>query len=106
MLARAVVPMVRVDDPAAGRLGAEHLVERGFRHFAFYGFADYSFSDVRCDGFTEVIRRAERILSDTDLAIPEAARASGFRSPSHFSSALRRVTGLTPNAYRQKYHMR
>jgi LacI family transcriptional regulator len=300
MLAGAVVPTVRVDDPAAGRLGAEHLVERGFRHFAFCGFAELNFSDVRGEGFTEVVRRAgfdvnayapepalkkewtwdrqeldiarwlatlprpvglmacsderawhvteacrriglrvpedvavvgvdndelrcefstppissvavpterigyesaalldrlmrgeplpdgpvlirpqgvvvrrstdvvavddpdvvkafhyirdhasepfdvndlvkevatplevleerfcahmghtieaeiqrarvrraERILSDTDLGIPEAAQASGFRNPSHFSSAFRRVTGLTPNAYRQKYRMR
>ena len=52
------------------------------------------------------VRRAERILSDTDLAIPAAAAASGFRSPAHFSSAFRRLTGLSPSEYRQRFRLR
>jgi len=49
-------------------------------------------------------RRAEQILSDTDLAIPAAAW--GFRSPAHFSDAFRRLTGLSPSEYRQRFRLR
>jgi LacI family transcriptional regulator len=37
MLAPSGVSRVVADDQAIGRLGAEHLLERGFRHFAFCG---------------------------------------------------------------------
>jgi LacI family transcriptional regulator len=33
------VPRVAVDDGMIGRLAAQHFLERGFRHFAFAGFA-------------------------------------------------------------------
>ncbi len=33
------LPRIRSDDAAIGRLAAQHLLERGFRHFAFCGLA-------------------------------------------------------------------
>ena len=38
------IPRVMMDQAAIGRLAAEHLLSRGFRHFGFYGVeaADYS----------------------------------------------------------------
>jgi LacI family transcriptional regulator len=67
MLARAKVPLVDLNDccdpvgapriesdhRAIGRLAAEHLLERGFAHFAFCGFNDQAFSIGRREGFVE-----------------------------------------------------
>lgn len=72
MLARTNVPLVDVsdcdpalgaprissDDQAIGRLAADHLLERGFRHFAFAGFSGQVWSIGRLAGFTA--RLAER----------------------------------------------
>jgi LacI family transcriptional regulator len=52
------VPTVRPDDREAGRLGGEHLLDRGFRHFAFCGFPEFDFSEVRREGFEAAVRAA------------------------------------------------
>lgn len=43
------VPVITTDESAVARLAAEHLIERGFRRFAFCGFggADYSMARMR-----------------------------------------------------------
>jgi LacI family transcriptional regulator len=67
MLARAGVPLVDLNDrcgvvgaakiesdqQAIGALAADHLLERGFRHFAFCGFDDQLWSVGRREGFVE-----------------------------------------------------
>lgn len=45
------LPRVGSDMHAIGRLGAEHLRERGFRHLAFCGFSNEAWSEQRRDGF-------------------------------------------------------
>jgi LacI family transcriptional regulator len=52
------LPSVRTDDVATARLGAEHVLERGFRHFAFCGFDGADYSDIRRDIFAERIGQA------------------------------------------------
>ncbi len=47
------VPKVRPDNRAIGHLAAEHLLERGHRHFGYVGFSSESYSDGRGDGFVE-----------------------------------------------------
>jgi len=54
----------------------------------------------------ERVRRAERILAETDLELPQVARASGFRTATNFTALFRRQTGLTPGAYREKFRAR
>ena len=44
------------DMRAIGRLGAEHLRERGFRHLAYCGFSGEMWSEQRRDGFVEMAR--------------------------------------------------
>lgn len=39
------------DSLQAGSLAAEHLLERGLRQFAFCGFANRNWSDIRLEGF-------------------------------------------------------
>ena len=45
------LPWVGSDHGAIGRMGAAHLQEKGFRHFAFCGFTGELWSRQRCLGF-------------------------------------------------------
>jgi AraC family transcriptional regulator len=44
---------------------------------------------------------ARRRLADGDLSITEVARTCGFGSPSQFSTAFRRETGMAPRTFRR-----
>lgn len=46
------------------------------------------------------IDRAKQLLSDTELALPQVADASGFASASYFSVVFKREVGSTPAVYR------
>lgn len=50
-------PLARVgnDDEAIGRMGAEHLLQRGFTQYGFVGLAEAWFSEGRFAGFRQVI---------------------------------------------------
>jgi len=52
------LPRIRSDHVAIGRLGARHLIERGFRHFGFCGFRGQEWSARRRDGFSAAVREA------------------------------------------------
>lgn len=49
---------IRSDEKAVGRMAAEHLLERGFKHFAFCGFNGTDWSDLRRDSFEQRILEA------------------------------------------------
>ncbi len=64
---------VRPDSHKAGRLAAEHLLERGFRNFAFVGvWGDFPWSMQRSEGFAE--RLDEAGLSCNGFPMPRAMR--------------------------------
>ena len=46
------------------------------------------------------IAQARALLAAEPLSIAEIARSGGFRTPSHFTTTFRRVTGITPTIYR------
>jgi len=46
-------PSVVCDDIAIGRLGADHFLSRGYRHFAYAGFPGHGYSCNRWLGFRE-----------------------------------------------------
>lgn len=48
----------------------------------------------------ERIERAKSPLTDPKLPIAEIALRSGFASQSHFATAFRRISNLSPRAYR------
>lgn len=52
------LPRVATDLPAAGRLAAEHLLDRGFVHFAYYGLTHRSYVDRHYGGFAEAVSAA------------------------------------------------
>lgn len=45
------LPHIWTDNVAVGRLAAAHLLERGFRHFAYCGFSGHYWAGLRRDGF-------------------------------------------------------
>ena len=49
---------VETDDPAVAQLGAEHLLQRGFRHFGFCGAAHFMWSRGREEHFQRLIAAA------------------------------------------------
>lgn len=51
-------PQIRSDEGAVGRLAAEHLLERGFRNFAFCGFNGTDWSDMRRASFDRRVSEA------------------------------------------------
>tara|TARA_Y100000385_G_scaffold132038_1_gene137322 strand:+ start:312 stop:1463 length:1152 start_codon:yes stop_codon:yes gene_type:complete len=52
----AELPQVRSNDAAIGRMGAEHLQERGFERFGFCGYTGEAWSKRREDAFVEIVR--------------------------------------------------
>jgi LacI family transcriptional regulator len=48
------------------------------------------------------VARIKQLLSDTDQSIADIARAVGFRHVEYLSAAFKRVTGISPIAYRQQ----
>lgn len=47
------------------------------------------------------IARAQTLIAQSDDSLSEIAKASGFTSPSQFSSSFRRETGFSPTRYRE-----
>ena len=50
-------PHVQSDHRAIGALAAEHLLERGFRRFAFFGYPGFRWSAANFEGFAARVRR-------------------------------------------------
>jgi len=51
---------VTIDNVAAGRMAAEHLLSRGHHRFAYVGMSERLFSDERGAGFMQALREAGR----------------------------------------------
>ena len=52
------IPNITGDYRKTGKMAAEFFLNKGFQHFAFYGYRDTVWSQERCEGFYECI--AER----------------------------------------------
>ena len=57
-LPEAKFPRIRSDEQAVGRMAAEHLLERGFKNFAFCGFNGTDWSDFRRASFERRVSEA------------------------------------------------
>ena len=58
LLPGLTLPSLRTDDRAVAEMAAEHLRERGFRHFAFCGFNGADYSDTRRDAFRQSVAQS------------------------------------------------
>lgn len=63
-------PWVETDDDAISSTAARHLLDRGFRHFAYCGDARFNWSRWRCERFVAALRAAgfDCRVFDTDAA--------------------------------------
>lgn len=52
------IPNITSNYHDTGRLAAQFFIEKGYKHFAFYGYKDTVWSDERCEGFYEDIKEA------------------------------------------------
>ena len=64
------IPRIGVDNEAVARLAADHLLERGYKNFAYCGFADVFYCEERRVALVEYLRQR-----DHKLAV--------FNSPAH-----------------------
>lgn len=54
----AKVPELRPDSHKGGRIAAEHLLDRGFRHFGYCGYGNRTWSERRRQGFCQRLEEA------------------------------------------------
>ncbi|MCZ2152941.1 MAG: DNA-binding transcriptional regulator, partial [Bryobacterales bacterium] len=77
------LPWVETDDEAIARMGAQHLLERGFRHFAFVGDNHFAWSRRREAAFLGLVREA-----GFDCAVHHLSTVA----PEQQESSLRRMS--------------
>ncbi|HYC72442.1 MAG TPA: DNA-binding transcriptional regulator [Opitutaceae bacterium] len=86
------VPKIRPDNVALGYAGAEHFLERGFRHFGFCGFSNEPWACERRDGFVEALRLAGHGCDVFDVAYPgETTPLWDARQTTALAAWLRRL---------------
>ena len=51
------------------------------------------------------VERAEQLLLNSHLAMPEITERCGFTYPSKFSAVFKRTTGMSPTTYRRRFHV-
>ena len=71
-LPKTPVPRVSCDSRVVGELAADHLIERGFQQFAYYGLRSVAYSAVRQEGFDE--RLATSGFRSVSLLMPPTYR--------------------------------
>ena len=52
------IPNITADYIGTGRMAARYYLERGFKHFGFFGFNHVCWSDERCEGFRREVESA------------------------------------------------
>lgn len=57
-VANTGLPLIDTDDRKVAELAAEHLMDRGFRHYAFCGFVGANYSDKRSHWFQECLAQS------------------------------------------------
>lgn len=83
------LPQVRSDDEEIGRLGAEHLLERGFRRFAFCGFSKEAWSARREQAFVKRVAEERYACSRYNSAWHGRAARDWEVEQQHLMSWLR-----------------
>jgi LacI family transcriptional regulator len=85
-------PLVHVDNAAIGQMAAEHLLDRGLRHFGFFGIQGESWSEQRYTGFSTAVASIQRQVPVYQLS----RDTSGKRSWERAENKLARWIGSLP----------
>jgi len=90
------IPVVKTDNDEIARMTAEHLIERGFREFAFCGYEGAEYSTIRRDAFARVVRQAGfpcRVFSTPEpkLSAIRKQEQYGWAHEGHLIEWLRRL---------------
>ena len=80
------LPWVETDDEAIARMAAEHLLERGLRHFAFFADERFNWSKWRCEHF--VRRVGERGCACSVYTATRATRRDWEREENELAGWL------------------
>ncbi len=70
-----------------------YYFSRTFKKITGFSFVDY-LNNVR-------IKEAQKLLVQTDLGIEEVSRTVGFNSATHFGRIFKKITDITPLAYKK-----
>ena len=73
-------PLVHVDNSAIGHMAAEHLLERGLRHFGFFGIQGESWSEQRYTGFSTAVAGVQRQVPVYQLSRDTSGKRSWERA--------------------------
>lgn len=68
---RPGVPSVLADSRQIGQIAAKHLLERGFRHFAFCGYVGHRYSEIRAESFRDAVLAAGGSFDQFDTEPPQ-----------------------------------
>ena len=79
IFAGQTLPSVINNHQRIGEVAAEHLIERGFRHFGFCGFSDHHWSSLRRVGFESAIKSRSLNFSAMENGWAES-RMQGWES--------------------------
>ena len=69
----AGVPVVKTDHAEISRLAADHLLECGFKSFAYCGYAGAAYSAERGEAFARIVRQAGHACQTFEARVPRLA---------------------------------
>ncbi len=90
-------PLVLVDNVAVARMAAEHLLERGFRRFGFFGIEGENWSEQRYAGFCAAVAGVQSQVPICRLPRDAKGRRSWERAENHVArwiAALPKPAGV------------
>jgi LacI family transcriptional regulator len=61
------LPQIHSDHAGIARMAAAHLMDRGFRHFAFFGFPVFEWSVRRGEAFAQCVREAGHSFYENEV---------------------------------------
>jgi LacI family transcriptional regulator len=91
------LPLVHTDDARISALAAEHLLERGFRHLAFFNRPGEAWSEKRRDAFVNIVKGRARscVVFDAPRAMDHTKRWEDYADDlASWISALPKPAGL------------
>ncbi|WP_066307736.1 response regulator [Bacillus sp. FJAT-29814] len=92
-----------IDENLSREITLGHIAEHVYLNPQYVG---QLFKSELGTNFTEYIteerlKRAKKLLKDTNLKVYEVAQLSGYKSPKHFMTVFKQETGMTPKEFRE-----